>query len=101
MNFNTIPQKHITIIKHARRSLLFNDGLPWVKGNNHNMFDVTMGSFDGAEVCELVGLYIYRDDGLLLLNGTSACAEDSTRKKLHPIFNQLGLKITATNPLIS
>ena len=42
-------------------------------------FDVTMGSFDGAEVCELVGLYLlnilksefggkniglYRDDGL-------------------------------------
>ena len=22
------------------------------------MFDVTMGSFDGAEICELVGLYI-------------------------------------------
>ena len=45
------------------------------------MFDVTMGSYDGAEVCELVGIFIlnilaklfgksnvglYRDDGLVL-----------------------------------
>ena len=45
-------------------------------------FDVTMGSYDGAEVCELVGLFIlseltklidknsiglYRDDGLAIL----------------------------------
>ena len=51
---------------------------PWVKQGNTN-FDVTMGSFDGAEVCELVGLFVlekikstlnspniglYRDDGL-------------------------------------
>ena len=46
------------------------------------MFDVTMSSYDGAEVCEIVGLYLleklstlidkkkiglYRDDGFLLL----------------------------------
>ena len=28
----------------------------WVKKDNSD-FDVTMGSFDGAVVCELVGLY--------------------------------------------
>ena len=26
--------------------------------NNSNLFDVTMGSYDGAEICELVGLFI-------------------------------------------
>jgi hypothetical protein len=46
------------------------------------MFDVTMGSYDGAEICELVGLFIlskleakfgknqvglYRDYGLAIL----------------------------------
>ena len=51
----------------------------WVKKNDQKDFDVTMSSFDGAETCELVGLYIlhvlgikyeknnhgiYRDDGL-------------------------------------
>ena len=28
------------------------------KNNNSNLFDVTMGSYDGAEICELVGLFI-------------------------------------------
>ena len=64
---------------HARKSLLFTNDSTWVKKGDDPSFDVTMGSFDGAEVCELVGLYIlnilsqkfgsgniglYRDDGL-------------------------------------
>ena len=66
------------IIMHSRRSLLFNGGFNWVKQDGTD-FDVTMGSYDGAEVCELVGLYmlhllsncfdqkdlgLYRDDGI-------------------------------------
>ncbi len=73
------------------------------------MFDATMGSFDGADVCELVGLFLlnelsqifdkdhvglYRDDGLMLLTGTSDRLADQTRKKLHQLFEQFGLKIT-------
>ena len=57
---------------------MFFKGEPWNKTNGQ-LFDVTMGSYDGAEVCELVGLYLlqmlrdlvpsidfglYRDDGL-------------------------------------
>ena len=49
------------------------------KKDDNPYFDVTMGSYDGAEICELVGLYIlhvlgekygenkiglYRDDSL-------------------------------------
>ena len=31
----------------------------WVKKSDSNsLFDVTMGSYDGAEICELVGLYV-------------------------------------------
>ena len=74
-----VTEKDKEIIIHARKSLLLNDGQPWVKREDSNMFDVTMGSFDGAEVCELVGVYVlhqlsehinpssiglYRDDGL-------------------------------------
>ena len=66
--------------------LLFNDNKTWVKNDNNSLFDITMGSYDGAEICELVGLFIlnqlsekfgknnvglYRDDGLMLINGTS------------------------------
>ena len=52
------------------------------KKNTDSCFDVTMGSYDGAEICELVGIYVlsllaniidknnsglYRDYGLILL----------------------------------
>ena len=48
------------------------------------LFDVTMGSYDGAETCELVGLFLlneirkrhnnfglYRDDELGIINTTA------------------------------
>ena len=53
-----ISEDDIEIIMHARKSLLFDKNSPWSKNDSANTFDVTMGSFDGAEVCELVGLYI-------------------------------------------
>ena len=63
--------------------MLFHDGKEWVKKEGNPLFDVTMGSYDGAEVCELVGLYLlgklapligttnvglYRDDGLAVIH---------------------------------
>ena len=47
----------IAIIMQARRTLLFNNGEPWVKKVGNEEFDVPMGCFDGAEICELVGIY--------------------------------------------
>ena len=82
-----ISQEDISIIKHARKSLLFNNGKPWIKNNNSNLFDVTMGSYDGTEICELVGLFIinhlgktfgkeniglYIDDGLAIIKNRYA-----------------------------
>ena len=76
-SITTIEEEVITTIFHARKSLLFDKTSIWVKKDNPD-FDVTMGSYDGAEVCELVGLYLlnlltnefgkrniglYRDDG--------------------------------------
>ena len=102
--------KDISIIKHARKSLLFNNEKPWIKKDSNSLFDVTMGSFDGAEVCELVGLFIlnhlnskfgkeniglYRDDGLAIMKNKSARLADKTRKELHKIFENFDLKITA------
>ena len=40
-----IKSKDIGTIFHARKSLLYREGEPWI--------NVTMGSYDGAEVCEL------------------------------------------------
>ena len=30
------------------------DRKPWIKKDSNSLFDVTMGSYDGAEICELV-----------------------------------------------
>ena len=85
-NYNTISDRDIDIIMHCRKSLLFDNETAWTKKNQSNMFDVTMGSFDGAKVCELIGLFLldnlsekcgknnvglYRDDGLVLLKNAS------------------------------
>ena len=44
--------------KHFHKSLLFRNNEAWKKKQTESCFDVAMQSFDGAEVCELVGIYI-------------------------------------------
>ena len=39
--------------------LLFSNNESWKKKQTESCFDVTMESFDGAEVCKLVGIYIF------------------------------------------
>ena len=69
-------------------------------------FDVTMGSWDGAEVCELCGIFLlsklshidiniglYRDDGLGASKLTARQTEIA-KKKLCSVFKEHGLKIT-------
>ena len=48
-----IQDKFIETILHSRKALLFNKNDVWVKKDNPD-FNVIMGSYDGAEVCELV-----------------------------------------------
>ena len=56
--YTTIVDDDIRIIKHCRKSLLFEKDATWIKKGTACNFDVTMGSHVGAEVCELVGIYI-------------------------------------------
>ena len=46
------------IIYEAKNSILFHDNKPWIKKDGNGAFDVTMGSWDGAETCELIGTYL-------------------------------------------
>ena len=95
------------IIMHARISLLFHGDATWIKKDGSD-FDVTMGSCDGAEVCELVSLYmlhlqsqrfgndsigLYRDDGSTaqILSKKQA---DRARKDIIAIFKSCGFTIT-------
>ena len=70
------------------------------------MFNMTKGSFDGAETCEFMGLYIlsklkdlemklwlYRYDGLGVTCKTRR-QTDILKKKICNVFNDLGLRVT-------
>ena len=108
-----IPKADEEMILHCRRSFLFWEKQPWSKIGSEN-FDVPMRSYDGAEICELVGLYIlhklrsgkdpifekencgiYRDDGLAIIKvkGSRRIAENDINKKLRGIFESENLKI--------
>ena len=78
-------------------------------------FDVTMGSYDGAEICELVGLYIlhvlgekcvkdkiglYRDDGLACLGNINGSQAERIRKGFISILKtELKINITSETNL--
>ena len=50
--------EEINVIRHSRKSLLFNSNHIWIKKDENPNFDATMGSYDWAEICKLVDLYI-------------------------------------------
>ena len=95
---------------HSRKTLLFANGEEWVKSKGDPNFDVTMGSYDGAELCELVGIYIlhelgktygleisglYRDDGLQCNRITSGRILERMKKDIIKLFkDKFGLRIT-------
>ena len=52
-----VTGKDTEIIYHVLKLLLFDEKDTWMKKQS-SLFDVTMGAYDGAEVCELVGTYM-------------------------------------------
>ena len=60
----------INITHHSRKSLLFDKIFSWAKKWSNSYCDGTMGSYDRAEICELVVLY--------LLNRISTAIDKST-----------------------
>ena len=80
---------------HCRKSLLFFGNETWTKKWAKGSFGITMGSFYGAEIYELVGLYIqsnlenilprtnfglYWDDGLILSRNHNGQQMDKKEK---------------------
>ena len=105
--FTTITQQDRHIITHTKKSLLYHQNSPWTKKNGNNMFNVTMGSYDGVETCELIGAYmlsliapkfknevgLYLDDGLAICKATPKEIE-KTKQEVCQVFKSNGLKIT-------
>ena len=100
----TIEQRKI--IHQACQSFLYSGGVPWVKKGGVN-FDVGMGAFHGAQVCEIVGLFLldkirdlpnfqailYRDDGLGVTSSTPRLQE-KLRQQIIQRFKDQDLAIT-------
>jgi hypothetical protein len=105
--FDVISKEERDIIMHAKRTLIFSENTPWQKKESDQLFDVTMGSYDGAETCELVVCYIlslleakygksiglYRDDGLGIFHEKPQAIE-RIKKDICAIFKEQDLNIT-------
>ena len=113
-SITTISDSVINIIHHSRKSLIF-DRSVWVKKRSNSLFDVTMGSQDGTEICELVGLYLlnqlstvidkssvglYRDDGLAPINNANGPKLHRIRKDIITLFKEERLSITIETNLV-
>ena len=98
----------IRIIKHSRKSVLFHSNVAWTKKTKASCFGVTINSYDGLEVCELVGTFIlsglgsiigkkntglYRDDRLVVLRNMNARGTNKMRKIIIEIFNEIGFQL--------
>ena len=96
-----ISDQDIAIIMQAKKTLLFQNGEPWVKKSETEDFDVPMGCYDGVEVYELVGSYmliqlthcvnkesvgLYRDDGLGVFPNISKPEIERKKKQIVKIF---------------
>ena len=53
-----IKQNELYLIFLTQKSLLYCKDTPWIKKEGNGESDVTMGSNDGAETCELLGLFL-------------------------------------------
>ena len=112
--FVPISDDQKQIIFHVRQNFLFDKDQPWMKKDKN--FDVPMGAYDSAEICELVGLYLlhllnsanlgvifglYRDDGLAL-SDLDPSDTNKVKDEIIRIFkeNDLTIKIDANQKTV-
>ena len=105
-----ISDKDLLIIKHCRKLLLYHENEARKKKNSDSCFYMTIDSYDGAEVCELVdtlvlstlansipkeNIGLYWDDyiGLILMRNENGQKRDRIRKEVIKIFKEIGFEI--------
>ena len=94
-------------ILQARKPLLVFDGKCWTKIENPD-FDVSMGSYDGAEICDICGLFLlaeleklglngkfgsYKDDGLGVTTASPRQTE-KIKQEICKLYKKHGLQVT-------
>ena len=95
--YDNITNDERNIIIHAKNSILIHKQQALQKKGD-TTFDVTMGSYDGAETCELVGGFLlsqlqnldvdiglYRDDSLAVSNAAQRDTEN-IKKEICRVF---------------
>ena len=112
-----ITNEDKVIIKHTRKSLLCNNSEHWMKKYS-GLFDVTMGAYDGAEVCELVWTFLlykfslkynkndiglYRDDDLAIFKNISGPKSEKIKKNIQKLLkeNQLDIVIECNMKMVN
>ena len=71
---------------------------------DRGLFDVTMGAYDGAETCELVGTFLfyklslkdnknniglYRNDGLAIFKHVNGSKSEKAKKDIQKLFKEM------------
>ena len=94
---------------HSRKALFFHGREPFIKRKFNENFNVPMGCFDWAEVCELIETYIlsqlntvfenenvdrYRDDELGIFRNHSGPEIERKRKAIVRVYKESGLSRT-------
>ena len=102
-----INKNGFQVIFHARKSLFFHSNQPWIKRDS-DTFDVTMGAYDGAEICELMGILLllllsnrysssniglHRDDGFSVFKKSSGQHAQKYKKIIQNIFRDRGWQL--------
>ena len=107
--YMVIPLDKVEIIKHYRKTLLYYEDSIWIKKGEGGNFNVSIGAYDGAEICELVrcvllysinkiidpsshGLY----DGLIIVDRGTPKKCDGIRKRLYKLFEEFGFRLDVT-----
>ena len=101
-----ITEEDRELFTYTNMSILVHNGTTWVKKGDTN-FDITMGSYSGAECCDIVGLFLlsklahlpikagaYRDDFLSVCSLPPFQVE-KVKQKVVEVFQQYGLKVKA------
>ena len=99
-----ISKFDIDVTNHARKSLMFDGSNTWIKKQG-GLFDASMGAYNGAKVCELLGTYmlnvlskkynkndlsLYRDHGLAVLKNKSGPQSEQVKKNIQKMFKEHG-----------
>lgn len=109
-SFVDIPSADVEVILAARKTLISFDNCTWKRAGTDDLFDITMGSSDSAQITDLVGLFLlaqikdkfpnvaggqYRDDGLIVIKNCPGPKYNKIKKELKAfIENAFELDIT-------